>query len=182
MGTVSVHPVPLSRCPACPALKGISSWHVRKSRLCPGCRYSSWHLEHWIPMVGSQSFHLNSISLIKVEPGQLVKWAGMWGWLEDMPTGMWAPGGPWPGTLCLAAHGCSLVPAQHRCQHFQHVVGTWGWQGGTFNLSHGVQPWYPLLGDVWRAEWGEGGRKLTLTQSHLHTRSCKQRGWQRFPK
>lgn len=104
-------------------------------------------------MVGARSFHLNSIFLTKGEPGQLVEWAEMWGWLEDMPTGMRAPGGSCPGALRLAAHGCSLVPAQHRCQHFQHVAGTWGWQEGTSNLSHGVQPWFPFLGDIWRAAW-----------------------------
>lgn len=140
-------------------------------------------LRHWIPVLGSQVF-----------PFKFCDQGGAWragvsalgrraGW-RTCPQGCRlavARGQQLRVWLLTAAYGCSPVPAQHCCQHFQHVTGTGGWQERSFSLSRGVRPWYLFLGDVWRAARG-GRRKPFLTGSHLHAHSCDQRGWRRFPK
>lgn len=73
------------------------------------------------------------------------EWDGLWGHLEDMPTGTWASDGPWPG-----ASGCSqLLTAAHWFQ--LSMSSAWLGPGAGQRGCSAGHPWSPLLGGVWRA-------------------------------
>lgn len=73
MGDVVVHPAPLCSCPSCLKLQGSPSWPVIEN---PGSDQAAGAvvgiLGLWVPPLASQSLHVNSVSVAKREPGELV--------------------------------------------------------------------------------------------------------------
>lgn len=118
-------------------------------------------LGHWIPMLGSQvfPFEFNFCDRGGARRAGVSALGRRAGW-RTCPQGCRlavARGQQLRVWLLMAAYGCSPVPAQHCCQHFQHVPGTGGWQERSFSLSHGVRtPFWEMSGEL--HEEGGGSR------------------------
>lgn len=138
MGDVSVHPAPLWSVPSAWGGKTFAVDLYKKVQALS--RLQVQLLAHQ----DTHGFPCRNLIQFLWPQGSLESWCGwpgLWGQLEDVPTGIQASGGSWPG-----ASGCSqlLTGSSSACPALD-------WALGVARGCSADHPWHLALGDVWRS-------------------------------